>query len=90
MAQRGDTFPLISDSSDVLEEPFWHPPLQNYKYYLLIFSTIIYQLLDQQEINKKSWKGAVNINIIQLLGTNLMQQTLHNKQSFSAPILLLR
>lgn len=88
MAQRGDTFPLISDSSDVLEEPFWHPVLQN-KYYLLIFSTIIYQLLDQQEINKKSWKGAVNINIIQLLGTNIMQQTLHNEQSFSAPILLL-
>lgn len=27
--------------------------------------------LDQQEINMKSWKGAVNRNIIQLLGTNI-------------------
>lgn len=45
--------------------------------------------LDQQEINMKSWKGAVNINIIQLLGTNITQQTLYNEQSFSSPILLL-
>lgn len=28
---------------------------------------------DQQEINTESWKGAVNINIIQLLGTNIAQ-----------------
>lgn len=45
--------------------------------------------LEQQEISMKSWKGAVNINIIQLLGTNITQQTLYNEQSSSSSILLL-
>lgn len=40
--------------------------------------------LNQQEINVKSWNGAVNINIIQLLGTSITQQTSYNEQIFSS------
>lgn len=68
--QRNDTFPLMSSFGD------WKNLLVNPHYQEALFSDPHYNFistLDQQETNMKNWKGAANVNIIQLLGTNITQ-----------------
>lgn len=73
VAQRYNIFPFTSSLHDVLEEPICHSPLQKKKVLSSYFQYNYISALDQQEINIKSWKGAVNINIIHLLGSNITQ-----------------
>lgn len=69
---------LVTHGKNLLVNPHYQEALFSHLHYNFIST------LDQQETNVKSRKGAANVNIIQLLGTNITQLTLYNEQLFSS------
>lgn len=58
---------LVTLRKNLLVNPHYQEALFSDPHYNFIST------LDQQETNMKNWKGAANVNIIQLLGTNITQ-----------------
>lgn len=58
---------LVTHRKNLLVNPHYQEALFSDPHYNFIST------LDQQETNMKNWKGAANVNIIQLLGTNITQ-----------------